>query len=321
MINYLNEYGKRLSSIWEKYQYDHKVFPQLILDTLDRNKVKYQPSELIDTLVNADFIQYQTPSIFSEMNTRLYSDDKMYIELLQWYHLHTDLHDHNFSGVLVQIEGTSLDITYSFDEKEHVTDEFSTGSFAIQKIDLLDCKNKDYQIIEAGTVYKHAVSHVGLPTISLIIRTQPLAGFGQYIYFPHNIRVQYNMQMIDNKFIRLIKYLFNFNQSEFWQAIKKYIEINIVNYPNKVLLFLVLLYEFWDINGYQNGIRGILGQYKYGNDLFESLNSFCYYKNFSKAKKLILDNKERLHAACESLSFGNTYWFESINNHVKNFIK
>lgn len=72
------------------------------------------------------------------MNTRLYSDDKLYIELLQWCHLDTDLHDHNFSGVLIQIAGSSLDITYGFDETRKLTDELSFGNFSIEKIDLLN---------------------------------------------------------------------------------------------------------------------------------------------------------------------------------------
>lgn len=102
----------------------------------------------------------------------------------------------------------------------------------------------------------------------------------------------------------------------------KYVEINIKQYPNKVLLLLILLYEYWT-NDIQVKLYDILCKHQCGKEIFNCLIAFIHYKCHSIDKRNInaLNLNDRLYLASQSLSFGNQQWFGLIHENVKNLFK
>ncbi len=313
MFDYVNQFGQQISNLWAQKGADPNIFPDLVLEYIDVGKLRYEDKELINTVLNDNYLSIQTPSLFSEYNCRIYSDERIYIELLHWNNLDTDLHNHNFTGVLFQIEGESIDVIYDFNMEKKYDDNIFFGEINIQQVDILKGARIDHQKIYMGHVYNHAVSHILRPTVSLIVRTQPIPNVNQNIFFPPSVCVNFELREQDRKFIRLFMYLFSVNKKQSLSFLELY-TISLIESPNRLFSLLARLIDFWEYDDVVKTIHQVLkNQSKFFyTQVLAAIEGFYIYKKNLTYKKDLYDIDARLEYSFKALSYGSNILYEHI---------
>lgn len=205
MLNIITEIANRIENRWRDIDYSCYGFADIAKDEMLRaDLVNAFEFKLLNQFINRSEIKaIQIASEFSELHMKLFDNGKFYIEVLNWWDKDTSIHDHGFSGVLLQLEGSALNALYTFEEDATVSHSLRLGSIKLKDIQI---SNKgDYRVIPCGRDECHAVLHLEQPTISLIIRTHPVVELSpQLNYFPPHLLVDHSA--IDIAFGKRIKY-------------------------------------------------------------------------------------------------------------------
>jgi hypothetical protein len=171
--------------------------------------------ELLET---AAISSLQQPSTFSDLYFKLYDNGKFWVEILNWWGSDINVHDHNFSGVQFQLKGRSLNVGYRFD-KECSAPGLYLGELIVESATLWN--EGERSIVNPGTDRPHNVSHLSVPTVSLLIRTHPDVAYGgQNNYFAPDVAGNYDIaDIIFRKKIAALRLLSRGNPADFRRAL------------------------------------------------------------------------------------------------------
>jgi len=205
MLKEIEVLADKIEARWRRDDYSCYSFANIAKSEMDLADITSLFSfNQLNSLLNLNALnKIQIASEFSELHMKLFDNGKFYIELLNWWDKDTSIHDHGFSGVLLQLQGSALNTIYSFDEETEVSHNLSIGSIKLTEAYI--SKTGDCRIIPFGRTEKHAVLHLEQPTVSLIVRTHPITELSpQLNYFPPFLRV--NHSATDISFNKKIKY-------------------------------------------------------------------------------------------------------------------
>ncbi|SFN96863.1 hypothetical protein [Xenorhabdus japonica] len=205
MLKVIENLAGKIEARWRMDDYSCYSFADIAKSEMQKvDLISLFSFKEINSLLNLNSLKkIQIASEFSELHMKLFDNGKFYIELLNWWDKDTSIHDHGFSGVLLQLEGSALNTIYSFDEENEVSHNLSMGNIKLTEAYI--SKKGDCRIIPFGRTEKHAVWHLEKPTISLIVRTHPITELSpQLNYFPPYIRI--NHSAINIAFNKKIKY-------------------------------------------------------------------------------------------------------------------
>ncbi len=199
-----------------------EAFPEIVwqrtagLDLTPFGDIANVP-ELLET---AAISSLQLPSTFSDLYFKLYDNGKFWIEVLNWWGSDINVHDHNFSGVQFQLKGRSLNVIYRF-ESEISTPGLSVGELFVASAEMWN--EGDRSIVRPGSVQPHNVSHLDVPTVSLLIRTHPQAVYGgQRNYLAPDLAGDYGVaDIIFRKKIGALRLLARGKPADFHRAMRR----------------------------------------------------------------------------------------------------
>lgn len=162
----------KIEKKWARYDRDCEIFPDIVFElTSDFDFSELKNIEENFKLLRDPYVgSLQKPSSFSNLNMKLYESKNIYVELLHWWKNDITIHDHDFSGVQFQIEGSSLNVIYDF-EKKDVFGRIERGKLFPRSAEVWKPGNRS--VVNPGKKDPHMVMHLSEPTISLLIRTQP----------------------------------------------------------------------------------------------------------------------------------------------------
>jgi len=226
MLKEIEALASKIEARWRRDDYSCYSFADIAKSEMDLADITSIFSfTKLNSLLNLNALnKIQIASEFSELHMKLFDNGKFYIELLNWWDKDTSIHDHGFSGVLLQLQGSALNTIYSFNEEAEVSHNLSMGNIKLTEAYI--SKAGDCRIIPFGRTEKHAVLHLEQPTISLIVRTHPITELSpQLNYFPPFLRVNHSATDISfNKKIKYFKLLAmmdaNTCRSQFLQELK-----------------------------------------------------------------------------------------------------
>lgn len=204
MKNIINDITQRIESAWRQKAYAMNAFENITYDVLADYDLSafYSYDQAFTLVMDPSLSAMQTPSEFSELNLKVFDNGKFFVEILHWFDRDTAIHDHNFSGVLAQLHGKSLNLSYSFREMEQDGDDLVFGELSLATVEIL--KPGVLRRIPLGRSDAHAVYHLDEPTISLIVRTHGLPEYSpQLNYFIPNLRANYDR--VDNSLQKKIR--------------------------------------------------------------------------------------------------------------------
>jgi hypothetical protein len=218
MIPYIQEVARRIDARWNAVNNCGHAFPDIVLEEIDADRiVESFDFKQIGALLDQNQLRpIQIVSEFSDLHLKLFDNGKFYVEILNWWDDDTAIHDHGFSGVLIQLCGSALNSLYQFTPGPTPTGQTLTFG---------EVKLKDAFVSEKGDVHRippgrdeiHAVLHLEKPTCSLIIRTHPITEFSpQLNYFPPFLCANHSAtDLIFNKRIKFLKLLDAISKDEF----------------------------------------------------------------------------------------------------------
>ncbi|HEX6901686.1 MAG TPA: hypothetical protein VF789_18305 [Thermoanaerobaculia bacterium] len=214
--------AKDIESAWRREGNACEAFPQIVwertegLELSDFGEVANVP-ELLETAAIASL---QHPSTFSDLYFKLYDNGKFWIEVLNWWGSDINVHDHNFSGVQFQLRGQSLNVIYRF-AVEIAVAGLALGEVSVASAELWN--EGDRSIVLPGTAQPHNVSHLSIPTVSLLIRTYPNASYGgQSNYFAPDIAADYSVaDIVFRKKLATLRLLARGNSTAFHRAFER----------------------------------------------------------------------------------------------------
>ena len=169
---------------WQKEDFDSNYFCNIVSDSI-RNHWSDVKVTLEDILKNFSNVSRRVPQQrhqFSDMQLVLFDNGILFAELLVWWNRGTSIHDHGFSGVLLQVNGSSLEFRYSASGKS-ISARGAIDEIVLDEVVHTRCG--DERVILPGRTLCHFVYHLEKPTVSLIFRThidQTLSP--QQSYFP-----------------------------------------------------------------------------------------------------------------------------------------
>lgn len=189
----LLETARDIERKWRRFDNDCSVFPDLVyqitecLDLTEFGDLSYMLELLDDPYVSA----IQKPAVFSDLYLKLYDNGRFWVEILNWWGSDINIHDHDFSGVQFQLTGRSLNVVYGFSEQNPNT-HLVQGDIAVVRAEVWSERSRS--LVRPGRAEPHNVNHLSMPTVSLLIRTHPVAAFGpQRNYLPPLIAANYGV--------------------------------------------------------------------------------------------------------------------------------
>jgi len=183
---FFEKLGALIEKRWRGRDFDDASFAQVALGALHElppaEHVDY--GEIVRWAMSADRLPPQNlDQKFGEPPVKLYDGDLFFIEALFWLDVHTDIHQHGFSGAFHVLEGSSLHCRYEFELKDRINTRFLIGNLHLKSVECL--MKGDSLSIEAGRGFIHATIHLERPTITIIVRTPAdEEALPQYSYLP-----------------------------------------------------------------------------------------------------------------------------------------
>lgn len=173
----------KVEAKWQKFNYSTESFPELVWECTEKSdfSVFGDVQNQLKLLDLPDVRQLQEPSTFSDLYFRIFHSGRCFIEILNWWGGHVNVHDHDFSAVQFQLKGDALNVTYDFHEQES-NGALRFGKLVVKKSEIW--REGSRSLVRPDNT-PHSVFHIGTPTTSLLIRTVPTTRFGaQSNYFP-----------------------------------------------------------------------------------------------------------------------------------------
>jgi hypothetical protein len=188
-MEYFTRLGALLEDAWLGQDRDEERFPEVAA----RGLAELPPREHLDLEALIDAVldphrsawrQLAPLGAFGQPGVTAYYGRGFVIDVYFWTHANSAIHDHPFRGAFTIVKGESVHARYAFEEQERVNARIRLGRLALSKLEIVG-EGYVERFGEAGDPLVHALLHVPIPTVSMVVRT--IRTHGYYRYFPPSI--------------------------------------------------------------------------------------------------------------------------------------
>jgi len=176
MIDSIRRIGERIDSEWKSSGSKVSALPAVAARVLhdEQPHRHYDLSKLAQwTLSQRTYPQACNP--FGPLGPpafTVWANGNLFANVYAYTTPEVVIHDHDFAGAFINLSGTTLHVTYEFDDAERVDPTLHVGDLAVRDVEVV--RTGDVRRIDAGRRFIHQVWHVDQPTVVLVIRTGPL---------------------------------------------------------------------------------------------------------------------------------------------------
>jgi hypothetical protein len=189
MLDYFCKLGEHLERAWDNAGRDEDSFSDVAAAALralppDRDlDLEKLVDAVLDPAVPAP-LQLAPPGVFGQPGVTVFRGRGYLVEVYFWQQSISAIHDHPFCGAFTVLQGFSVEAVYRFATREDFGPRARLGSLSLESLAL----------VEAGHVgvfgqrkhaLIHALLHVQVPTVSLVVRTERADGYLRY--FPPGV--------------------------------------------------------------------------------------------------------------------------------------
>jgi hypothetical protein len=173
-IRYFEMLGSKVLREWSKCHFDEKSLPTVASDILR----EFRPcdhvttDEIIWSVLTSDSLppQEYLDSEFGQPPVTVYWHSRFYVEALFWTTATTAIHQHAFAGAFSVLTGKSVQSKYRFEEDCRINAHFRIGRAQLESLEIL--QPGDVEPIAAGGALTHSVFHLGMPSVTIVVRTR-----------------------------------------------------------------------------------------------------------------------------------------------------
>lgn len=117
---------------------------------------------------------------FGEPPLVVYQTPRFYVEALFWFPSPTAIHGHAFTGAFVVLDGFSIEVSYDFHVESEPEEAVQLGRLIPRELEFIGPGR--VHAIPGGSDHIHAVTHLGNPSLTLVVRTPGRGDPRQYRY-------------------------------------------------------------------------------------------------------------------------------------------
>lgn len=195
MFEIIDKLAKTINGRWRQKKFARSRFAQIAADALTEFRLHetLPYGKLAGRLAGAASLPAQHDTVdrlnLPKYAFTLYSDKRFYVDLFAWFNASMVVHDHDFEGAFVVLEGKDLHGTYAFDVKETLGKHLRTGS--LRSLDAVVLSRGDVTQVLSGEDLIHAVWHLTHPTVAINVRTHAHPRRQGYSYFRSGLSSSY----------------------------------------------------------------------------------------------------------------------------------
>jgi len=180
-VEIIKNLEEKLLNSWRSADFDQSVFSSLAVNLL-RELDFPDPLRLLKaTLTHLPFShQNHQRGVFADIPFTIIKNQYFSIDLFFWFHSHTSIHDHPFSGAFKILKGSSKHLVYNFEEINQLEPWLFKGNLKLVKQEKIFAG--DVQEIVSGFDYIHQVLHLEKPTVTLVLKSAKDVEFRDYLY-------------------------------------------------------------------------------------------------------------------------------------------
>ncbi|MCG8418208.1 MAG: hypothetical protein MJE77_09730 [Proteobacteria bacterium] len=170
---YFHALGTAIARKWESANWDSNRFPDIAATSLARS-VPHQSiawADIVQWLHSTSDLPQQgdLDNPFGEPPLHVYVHPRFYIQALFWINSSIAIHQHGFCGAFTLLSGASLESLYRFSPTRRVNEHLLLGELERTHCHVL--QPGTVRQIVAGNSFIHAVSHIEVPCVTIIVRT------------------------------------------------------------------------------------------------------------------------------------------------------
>ncbi len=180
-MNIIKNFEENLLREWAKEGFNLDIFPFLSAELLKATQFPAPLTLIRESLSEMPFHQQNHErGVFADLPFTLIKNEHFSIDLFVWMHAHTSIHDHPFVGAFKILQGSSRHLEYDFSQVSELESWLHKGQLKVRNDERL---NKDFvQQVNLGKSYIHQVLHLERPTVTLIVKSNRVRDFFDYIY-------------------------------------------------------------------------------------------------------------------------------------------
>lgn len=189
MLKYFYKLDEHLDRAWDSVGRDEDRFSEVAAAALQALPPTQglNLDELIEVVLNPAGplpSQLAPPGAFGQPGVTVFRGRGYLVEVYFWQQSLSAIHDHPFSGAFTLLQGFSVEAVYQFDTHENLGPRARLGNLSLKSLALIEpgyvgaFGRKRHALI-------HALLHVPVPSVSLVVRTERAEGYLRY--FPPGI--------------------------------------------------------------------------------------------------------------------------------------
>ncbi len=180
-VSIIKKFEENLLNAWSQKGFDLGLFPDLSAELLKETHFPDPMLLLQESLFDMPFrSQNHSRGVFADLPFTLVKNEHFSIDLFVWLHAHTSIHDHPFVGAFKILHGSSRHLEYDFNHLEELESWLLKGELVVRNDEMIQ---KDHvQKVTLGHSYIHQVLHLDRPSVTLIVKSNRVRDFFDYIY-------------------------------------------------------------------------------------------------------------------------------------------
>ena len=200
--------AQRIEEQWKNHCYDYAAFPEIACAEIRAlgDLSIFGEQSLQDWLLSVGELpkQFDPHQKFGDPPITLFHSGKFLIDAYVWLTPLLAVHDHAFCGAFAVVSGSTVQVTYHFDERQEIARNFRVGDLIPVRIEAMPPGS--IMPIIAGEDFIHATWHLAKPTISLCVRTVKLEEdyYPQFHYYPPHFALADLPSPITRRFLSLL---------------------------------------------------------------------------------------------------------------------
>ena len=221
MWKWMSQLEEEVGAEWEAVDKDLSAFPQICQQRLAELPIDMDCATFVEQLLQLDYPSRQgyPGKEFGNVAITVASNADFRIDVYVWnMGRDTSVHDHHFTGAYRPIYGISKQLSFSFEPETECDAGLTKG--ILRHCETRTITESDAAEIPLGEKLIHMVEHIGVPTVTVCIRTPDLVGHRLNQYFFPGYRLVYNRQfsLAARKKLRLLIVMAMAHQKN-WQAL------------------------------------------------------------------------------------------------------
>ena len=177
--------GARLEDAWSAVGRDEEQFPDVAASLCEQHPpaVDFDRDAFLDAVLDparSAISQLAPLGVFGQPGLTVYHGDQFVIEVYYWLNSAAAIHNHPFCGLFTLLDGYSVHVRYQVDELQRVGSRARLVKATLNDLQLMSVG--DYELFSAeNRPLVHALVHVPVPSISLVVRTVRTHGYMRYL--------------------------------------------------------------------------------------------------------------------------------------------